>query len=290
LSGLIGPYGTLLLPAGNGPSGAKVVCGVRVALIQLDVDLAEPPEDRRERALALVRAQQGADLVVLPELWLPGGFGYELWPAVAETLEGTTVRAASLVASETGTYLHAGSIVERDERGRFFNTSLFFGPDGRLLRTYRKIHRFGFAGGEVELMSPGEEVATQVTPFGTVGFATCYDLRFPELFRMLLDAGTQLLLVPAAWPARRREHWRLLARARAVESQSYVLACNTAGEHGGVPQAGHSLVVDPWGEVLAEAGSGERVLVAEIDPATVTSTRDQFPVLRDRRLPMPPAG
>lgn len=120
-----------------------------------------------------------------------------------------------------------------------------------------------------------------------MGLATCYDLRFPEQFRLLVDAGATVLVVPAGWPARRREHWTLLARARAIESQAYVLACGTAGTHAGVELAGHSLVVDPWGAVLAEAGPGEEVLTAELDPGLVARTRADFPVLRDRVLGLP---
>lgn len=121
-------------------------------------------------------------------------------------------------------------------------------------------------------------------PEQTLGLATCYDLRFPELFRGLVDAGATTMVVSAGWPARRREHWTLLSRARAVEDQAYVLACATAGTHAGVEQSGHSLVVDPWGEVLAEAGPGETVLTVDLDPAKVAETRDQFPALKDRTL------
>jgi predicted amidohydrolase len=117
-----------------------------------------------------------------------------------------------------------------------------------------------------------------------LGFATCYDLRFPEMFRALLDAGAEVVLMPAAWPARRVHHWRLLTQARAVENQSYVVACNTAGTHAGVAMGGGSLVVDPWGEVVAEAGTDEDVLVVDLDLELVRSTRSSFPVLADRRL------
>jgi predicted amidohydrolase len=140
------------------------------------------------------------------------------------------------------------------------------------------------------MMGAGDELVTLplpgtgASPGLTLGLATCYDLRFPELFRGLVDAGAQLFVVPAGWPARRREHWTLLARARAVENQAYVLACGTGGTHAGVEQAGHSIVVDPWGEVLAEAGPGEEVLSVELDPAKVATTREQFPALKDRLL------
>jgi predicted amidohydrolase len=118
----------------------------------------------------------------------------------------------------------------------------------------------------------------------TLGIATCYDLRFPELFRALLDAGAQTFVVGASWPARRAEHWRLRARARAVENLSFVLACGACGTQHGVVQAGGSLVVDPWGEVLADAGTTQTVLDVTIDPARVDAVRAEFPVLRDRRL------
>ncbi|MFJ9693067.1 carbon-nitrogen family hydrolase [Kitasatospora sp. NPDC101183] len=260
---------------------------MRASLIQLAVSDAEPPAERRARAASLVRAQQGADLVVLPELWPLGGFAYDLWPEGAETLDGPTSDAMASAARAAGVWLHAGSIVERDPDGPIYNTSLVFAPDGELVHTYRKIHRFGFDSGEAVVMGAGQEIVTAPTGFGTLGLATCYDLRFPELFRALLDAGAQLLVVPAAWPARRREHWTLLARARAVEEQAFVLACNTAGTHGGVEQAGYSLVVDPWGRVLAEAGAGEEVVTVDFDPAEVGRAREEFPVLRDRLLGIP---
>ncbi|MFF7637105.1 carbon-nitrogen family hydrolase [Kitasatospora sp. NPDC008050] len=260
---------------------------MRASLIQLSVSDAEPAAERRARAAALVRAQQGADLVVLPELWPLGGFAYDAWSDGAEPLDGPTAEVMSAAAKATGAWLHAGSIVERDPDGPVYNTSLLFSPGGDLVHTYRKIHRFGFDSGEAVTMGAGQEIVTAATDFGTLGLATCYDLRFPELFRALLDAGAQLLVVPAAWPERRREHWTLLARARAVEEQAFVLACNTAGTHGGVEQAGHSLVVDPWGKVLAEAGMGEEVLTVEFDPAEVAQARADFPVLRDRLLGIP---
>ncbi|MFC1410248.1 carbon-nitrogen family hydrolase [Streptacidiphilus sp. N1-12] len=257
---------------------------MRVSLIQLDVDPAESAAARRARAAALVRAQQGSDLVVLPELWLLGGFAYEAWSDGAEPLDGPTAEAMAAAAKDAGVWLHAGSIVERDPDGPIYNTSLLYSPAGELVRSYRKIHRFGFDHGEAVVMGAGTELVTVPTEFGTLGLATCYDLRFPELFRALLDAGTEIFVVPAAWPARRREHWTLFARARAVEEQAFVIACNTAGTHGGVEQGGHSLVVDPWGVVLAEAGPGEQVLTVELDPGVVATARAEFPVLRDRLM------
>ncbi|MBU6532183.1 carbon-nitrogen family hydrolase [Streptomyces mayonensis] len=257
---------------------------MRASLIQIAVNEDEKVEVRRARAASLVREQTGADLVVLPELWTTGAFAFEEFDAAAEPLRGPTHEAMAGAAADTGVWLHAGSVPERGPDGRLYNTSLLYSPSGDLAASYRKIHRFGFDKGEAVLMGAGHEPVTVRLPETTVGVATCYDLRFPELFRTLVDAGAETLVVPAGWPERRRSHWTLLARARAVENQAFVLACGTAGTHAGVPQAGHSLVVDPWGEVLAEAGAEEEVLTVEFDPAKVARTREQFPALKDRVL------
>ncbi len=262
---------------------------VRACLLQIEVKPDEPVDSRRGRIAALVREQADADLVVLPELWAVGAFAYDQFVPTAEPVDGPTAEAMSAAARDAGVWLHAGSIVERDPEGTLYNTALLFSPSGELARAYRKIHRFGFDKGEAAMMAAGEEIVTaRLEGLGTtVGLATCYDLRFPEQFRLLVDAGAELLLLPAGWPARRRAHWSLLARARAVESQAYVLACCSAGTHAGVEQAGYSVVVDPWGEVLAEAGPDEQVLTVDLDPGRVAVTRAEFPVLRDRLLGLP---
>ncbi|GHF05180.1 carbon-nitrogen family hydrolase [Streptomyces griseoluteus] len=261
---------------------------MRASLIQIRVDEGESVAERRSRAADLVRVEEGADLVVLPELWTTGAFAYDTFATEAEPLQGPTHEAMAGAAKDAGVWLHAGSIPERDPDGTLYNTALVFSPSGELAAAYRKIHRFGFDQGEAVLMGAGREPVTVPLPGTTVGLATCYDLRFPELFRALTDAGAETLVVSAGWPERRRAHWTLLAQARAVENQAYVLACGTAGTHAGVPQAGHSIVVDPWGEVLAEAGPDEEVLGVEFDPAKVPATREQFPALKDRVLGLEP--
>ncbi|MBQ0881215.1 carbon-nitrogen family hydrolase [Streptomyces sp. RT42] len=258
---------------------------MRASLIQIAVNEDESVEARRRRAASLVRDRAGAaDLVVLPELWTTGAFAFEEFGTAAEPLRGPTHEAMAKAASDAGVWLHAGSVPERDRDGTLYNTSLVFSPDGDLAAAYRKIHRFGFDKGEAVLMGAGRDLVTVRLPETTLGVATCYDLRFPELFRGLVDAGAETFVVPAGWPERRRSHWTLLAQARAVENQAFVLACATAGTHAGVPQAGHSIVVDPWGEVLAQAGADEEVLTVEFDPAKVARTREQFPALKDRVL------
>lgn len=265
---------------------------MRVHVLQLGYGDSESPAQRRERVDQLVRRQDGADLIILPELWPTGAFAHRIWRAEAEPLDGPTVTAMVRAARDLGTVIHLGSFVERSPAGTgheehgLWNTSVLLGPDGTVLAVYRKIHRYGFGQGEYTLMEAGDTIVTVDLPEGgpTVGLATCYDLRFPELFRRLVDRGAELVLVPAAWPASRVAHWQLLGRARAVENQQVLVQCNTAGRHANTLMAGHSQVVDADGELLAEAGEDEEVLVVEVDLERVSRWRAAFPVLKDRML------
>ena len=271
---------------------------MRIAVIQLAYGDEESVEQRTERVAAMVRAQAGHDLVVLPELWSAGGFDYPAWEERAQAVDGSVAQAMAAAAREAGVMLHAGSIVERPADGRrgpegkdLWNTSLVFDRDGALVAAYRKIHRFGFGAGEPKLMEAGDRLALVDVPDGAGGpaaraaLSTCYDLRFPELYRAQVDAGATMFVIPAAWPMARVRHWTLLAHARAIEDQCVVVACNTAGTHAGHEMGGHSQVVLPTGDVLAVAGSGEQVLSVEVDMSSVDDYRESFPVLRDRRLP-----
>jgi predicted amidohydrolase len=265
---------------------------MRVHVVQVAYPDEEPVAARVDRVASLVTEQRGADLVVLPELWPHGGFSYRSWAERAEPLDGPSMTAIAKAAAELGAVVHAGSIVERADAGAegrgLWNTSVVFGPDGARVGVYRKIHRFGFGNGEPVLLEAGDELVVRTLELGGrstgVGLATCYDLRFPELFRGLLDGGAELVLVPAAWPAPRVEAWSLLGRARAIEDQLVVVQCNTGGAHAGVRMGGRSQVVDATGAVLAEAGDGEEVLVVDVDLDAVGAWRKAFPVLADRRL------
>lgn len=258
---------------------------MRISVLQIEYDDVESLPARVDRVARLVRSAgaSGADLVVLPELWAQGGFAYDRWAEGAQPLDGPVVTAMREAAAAIGAHVHMGSLVERDG-DRLYNTSVLLDPAGEIAATYRKIHLFGFGEGEPVLMSPGEAVVTAKVGDTTVGLATCYDLRFPELFRRLIDDGAEVIVLPAAWPARRVTHWSLLARARAIEDQVFVVACNTSGTHAGHLMGGHSAVIDPWGEVLAEAGEDAESFVVDVDTASVATTREKFPVLRDRRL------
>ncbi|CCG02354.1 Putative amidase [Blastococcus saxobsidens DD2] len=174
----------------------------------------------------MVADAAGADLVVLPELWLPGYFAFDSYADLAEPLHGDTVEAAREWARRLGCHLHMGSVLERDELGHLHNTAVMIGPGGDILHTYRKIHVFGYKSREAELLTPGEQVSAVTTGLGRLGTTTCYDLRFPELYRGLVDDGAETIVVCSAWPAARLAHWRLFTSARAVEEQVVLIACN----------------------------------------------------------------
>jgi predicted amidohydrolase len=229
-------------------------------------------------------ASKGAQLVVLPELWSSGYFAFGRYEELAEAIDGEITLAMSRWALECGVQLLGGSFVERSRNSDLHNTAVLFDKSGMLVHTYRKMHVFGYQSLEAALLKPGKTIGVVDSDFWTFGTTTCYDLRFPEIYRLLVDQGAQAVLVPAAWPAARLPHWILLTQARALENQVFVLACNAVGEQAGVELAGHSRVIDPWGEVLAEAGSGEEILMCDIDLGRVDEVRSEFPVLEDRRL------
>ncbi len=268
---------------------------MRIAVVQLAYGDDESFDARVDRVSQLVADQSGHDLVVLPELWGATGFDYSRWDEEAQPLDGGWTRAMSAAARSAGVTLHAGSFVERlpepgPDGNTLANTSILFASTGRVIAHYRKIHRFGFGSGEPKLMEAGTELVVVDLPLADgatvrTGLSTCYDLRFPELYRRQLDAGAEAFVIPAAWPAARVEHWRMLGRARAVENQSLVVQCNTAGTHIGHEMGGFSQVVAATGEVLAEASADtEEVLSVEVDLDTTARYRHDFPVLGDRRL------
>ncbi|WP_018637215.1 carbon-nitrogen family hydrolase [Parafrankia elaeagni] len=264
---------------------------VRVTLLQLACPDDEDHDSRVARVLDQLRAldRRETDLVVLPELWATGYFNFDRYEEQAQPLDGPMIGALREVAAERGLHLVAGSFVERTPDGALCNTTALLGPDGAVLGTYRKIHLFGYESAEAKLLTAGDEVRVVPTGLGTtglgaVGLATCYDLRFPELFRLLVDGGAQLVVVVSAWPLARLEHWELLVRARAVENQVFLVACNVAGSQAGTAMAGTSIVVGPWGEVLTRGGTEPAVLRAALDPARLSAVRAEFPVLTHRRL------
>ena len=254
----------------------------------------------REAAEALVReaAGAGAVLVVLPELVDTLGPASVL-RASTEPLEGPFVQWAAALARELGIWFHAGSFVEAHVDGSRTNTSIVVAPDGTLAGVYRKIHLFdcevpGAEFRESDTFTAGHEVvAVDLGPVGAgvtdevvLGCATCYDLRFPELFRELATEGAHLLALPAAFTATTgAAHWDVLVRARAIENQAFVIAAGQTGATGErLRWHGHSMIVDPWGTVLAECAEGPGVVLADLDLGGQAEVRRILPALEHRRL------
>lgn len=255
---------------------------MKIALIQVASPESESIEARRERVKRLMRTADGADLIVLPELWAVGYFAFDDYAASAESRNGPTIQDAREVARELNCHVHVGSFIELAGHDRYRNTAALVLPDGEVSHFYSKIHVFGYKSQEVDLLEPGDSIAATPTGFGRIASTTCYDLRFPELWRKLVDIGAESVIVPAAWPSSRREHWQILTTARAIEEQVYVIACNAVGTQKGIPLGGHSRVVSPWGEVIVEAGTEEGVIWCDVDVDLTSEVRQEFPVLADR--------
>lgn len=254
----------------------------RIALVQVSSPDDESQADRIARVESLLRSREDVDFFVLPELWSAGYFSFEEYDRVAETLNGPTVQLGRRVARDLGAHVHLGSIVEHDADGRLHNTAVLIDDRGRIAQTYRKIHVFGYESLESQLLSPGTALSVVDTPIGALGSTTCYDLRFPGLWQQLSVRGAEVVVVPAAWPAARREHWRLLVQARAVEHQIWMLAVNACGTQRGVELGGHSMAVDPSGRIVAECGPDEDLVVFDLDSSKVADVRAEFPVIADR--------
>ncbi len=268
---------------------------MRVACIQLDVEGGAVAANV-DRAIDRVRtaAADGADLVVLPELFDVGYFAFDAYGRAAESVAGDRLRRFAETAAAADVAVLAGTVVEdlaastadgvdTPATSGLANTAVLFDAAGDRRLVYRKHHLFGYGSEETERMVPGDRVPVVDVAGVTVGVTTCYDLRFPELYRRLVDDGVECVLVPSAWPYPRVEHWRTLGRARAIENLAYVAAVNGAGTFGDEALCGRSAVYDPWGTTLAAAGSDPTTVTAEVDTDRVAAVRREFPALRDRR-------
>lgn len=265
---------------------------MKLGLLQFRIEAGDPTGNETRAINAINEAaDRGADVLVLPELWKVGYFATEDYETTAEPLDGPTVSYMSDLATDLGVTILAGSIIEDLERSSvpgpadtgLANTSVLLDSAGSTVATYRKHHLFGYESEEATVLTPGERLETATIGEFTVGITTCYDLRFPELYRELLDLGVTLVLVPSAWPYPRVEHWKTLTEARALENLFYVAAVNGTGPAGGDGLIGRSRVIDPWGVPVRAAGPDAEILIADLDPERVQSVRETFPAVRDRR-------
>ena len=267
---------------------------MRAAVVQLNSNADKPANLAAAERQVRAAAADGADLVALPEKWNVLGDADALREG-AEPLDGPTLKAVSDWARELGVSLLAGSIPESVEGDdHLFNTSVLVGPDGEQLATYRKIHLFdvdvgGVAYRESDTERPGTDVVVVNAESGgesiELGLTVCYDLRFPELYRILAVRGARVLTVPAAFTAvTGRDHWEVLLRARAIENQAFVVAPGQVGAAAPHYDSwGHSMIVGPWGDVLAEVSEGEGFAAADLDLAEQERVRAELPSLANRR-------
>ena len=264
---------------------------MRVAAIQLNSTSDKARNLGAAERLVAAAAADGARLIALPEKWNLLGSSAELEAGAEELDGGPTLSAARSWARGLGVHLLAGSIAERQPgRDRLFNTSCLIDPAGETVAAYRKVHMFdvdvgGVSYRESEHEQPGDELVVADVDGLEVGLSVCYDLRFPELYRILAVRGARLLTVPSAFTtATGRDHWEVLLRARAIENQAFVLAANQFGKappH--YDSYGRSAIVDPWGLVLAQAADGEGFVAADLDLDRLASIRTSLPSLANRR-------
>jgi deaminated glutathione amidase len=271
---------------------------LKVAAVQLNSTAEKTANMAAADRLTRAAAADGARLIVLPEKWTVLGRDDDL-RAGAEGLDGPAIEWARATARELGIDLVAGSIVERvSGRDRLANTSVHVDPQGEVRAVYRKLHMFdveveGREYRESAVTEPGEEIVVSETAPGfevgpkgiELGLSICYDLRFPELYRILTVRGARVIALPAAFTlATTRDHWEILVRARAIENQVFMIAANQVGAHpGGHRSGGRSMIVDPWGVVLAQAQDREGHIVAELDLARQAEIRREMPALANRR-------
>lgn len=263
--------------------------GLNIASIQLAQKATKPETYAHIRALLASIPDGAADLIMLPEMW-NGPYEAKRFPDFAEPEGGPSWQFLSALAKERHVYLCGGSVAERED-DRVYNTAYVFDPDGRQIAKHRKMHLFDIdvKGGqrffESDTLSPGNSVTVFSTPFCKMGLCICYDFRFPELARLMVDAGAKVILVPAAFnmttgPA----HWELLFRQRAVDNQVYTVGVAPARDPAASYQSwGHSIVCSPWGEVLMQADEKESVAITSLDLDRVNEIRRQLPLLSQRR-------
>jgi len=257
-----------------------------ISIAQIDVVTSRPEENlRKGEALIAEAARRGSDLVCFPEMWTTG-FHWETNRRLARSHQEIIGRIGNM-ARHYGIWIN-GSMLALNEQGKVSNTSILFDGEGKPAGLYRKTHLFSLLH-EDEHMAAGQSLTTVDTPWGKAGLSICYDIRFPELFRTYALKGVKFVLVPMAFPYPRLEHWKILVRARAIENQMFMIGINQVGREnfgadGWVTYFGDSVIIDPWGQTIVEAGeTDEMLLTATIETDRVDEIRGAMTVLRDRR-------
>lgn len=258
---------------------------MKISCIQMDMRLGES-EWNFARAEELVRRtarEEGSDVILLPETWNTGFFPADL-SKCADDNGKRTKEVFGALAKELNVNIVAGSVANRKLDG-YCNTAFVFDRTGACVAEYDKIHAFTPMG-EHEIFRQGDHTCRFVLDGRNCGMIICYDIRFPELTRTLALEGIDILFVVSQWPDKRTMHLQVLSRARAIENQMFLALCNSCGKAGETQYGGHSAIIDPWGETLAQAGGGEEVITAEADFSVIEGIRSSINVFRDRRAEM----
>ncbi|MBN2168615.1 MAG: carbon-nitrogen family hydrolase [Actinobacteria bacterium] len=257
-----------------------------VSIVQMDVITSKPEENLEKGARWIERAaDMGSDIVCFPEMWTTG-FNWEINKKIAGKQEGIINRVSDLARSN-GIWIN-GSMLTLNENGKVANSSILFDSKGLIAGVYKKVHLFSLLH-EQDHEEAGNSLCLVDTPWGLAGLSVCYDIRFPELFRTYALKGAGIVFSPMAFPHPRIEHWKVLARARAIENQMYIVGPNQVGTEdfgpdGEVTYFGDSVIVDPWGRTVIEGSeTEEQLLTAELDIGLVEETRESMTVLQDRR-------
>lgn len=252
--------------------------------MQVDSSEFTPKENLVGEVLAqLDSLATESQLVILPELWFHTAFGNDVYDKdlIVKTTE--IVDQISRIAKSRGSWVHSGSFIFKHDNGNLYNRSYLINSYGEIVAEYDKIHLFGIGSGEAETLTAGNRLCVVGTGFGRIGIATCFDLRFPELFRELVLLGAEVIIVVSAWPKERIEDFKLLSRARALENQVILINCNGVGFQGNVLLGGNSIVINPKGRIILEMGDDEVHQKITLDLKQIGAYREEFPVLESRK-------
>ena len=258
---------------------------MRIAIIQLETNAAELTDLKFKKVINLMPGKNSCDLVILPELWLQGAFEFSKFSKDTKLFNNNKfideiILQLKVTARQGNYWILSGSFLIFKNK-KLFNEAYLIDNHGQLITKYCKNYVFGFGGGEAEFVNSGNDFLLTQTPWGKIALSICYDLRFPELYRKMLAKGAEIYLVVAAWPEQRIDHWKKLIVARAIENQGFFIGCNGIGIQTDATLGGHSIVVNPNGDVVSEFGNSEEVQIIEINHKMVLETRATFPVLQD---------
>lgn len=254
----------------------------KISLVQMDVAFADPKENRKKvEKMIEEAAKENPDIICLPETWNVGFFPKENLLELADVNGQQAMELLSYLAKKHKVNIVGGSVAN-NKNGKIYNTAFVLNREGECVGEYDKIHGFS-PSGEHTYFEGGTKVCTFELDGIKAGIIICYDIRFGELARTLALKGIQILFIPAQWPHPRLEHWKTLARARAIENQMFVAAINGVGRAGDLKFCGNSMIIDPWGEVLANGEEEEKIVTAEVDFSIVEDIRNRINVFKDRK-------